>query len=472
MNGVRSPRVSFQTLGCKVNQYETRETAAELLRLGYELVPFGEPADVSVVNTCTVTEQADAKSRAAIRRAARAGDDPLVVATGCYVTASPAAAAAIPEAGLVVPNAEKPRLAEIIDETLRRSGRLLFPIHDPRDDPPSGELIRLMHRGAGTLARSRAVVKIQDGCNHFCSFCIIPFTRGRLRSRAADEIIQEARCLAELGFREIVLTGICIGDYGDERGAPASSVPATPVPADRAFRDPLALLIEELSRIDGIERIRLSSLDPADVTDDLLRTLADVPEACHHLHLSLQSGDEGVLRRMRRRYTAARFLELCAKVYRFMPDAGLTCDVIAGFPQESEAAFQATLDVCRQVRFLHIHAFPYSPRPGTAAAHLQDDVPHGEKQRRIAELNRLSGASAIEFAAPYVGRAVEVLVEQRTREGEALTGLAGNYLRAHFPGPDEWRGSTVSVIAERAGAGEVWGKVQPPAEARNVQSAS
>jgi threonylcarbamoyladenosine tRNA methylthiotransferase MtaB len=439
MDVVRKPRVSLYTLGCKVNQYETRATAADLLALGYQIVPFGQPADVCIVNTCSVTDQADVKSRSAIRRARRSGDDPLVVATGCYVDAAPAEVAALPGVAAVVPNGEKPRLAEIVDQTLRLSGRLLFPLPGSAPDecpaPASeeGGLIRLLAGAEGVLARTRAVVKIQDGCNHFCSFCIIPFTRGRLRSRPSAEVLAEARELAGLGYCELVLTGICLGDYGDEKGF------------ERVDRDPLALLLEELAALPGIRRLRLSSIDPADLSADLIRTIAEVPQVCGHLHLSLQSGDETILKRMRRRYTASRFRDLVASIYEAMPDAGLTCDAIVGFPAETETQFEETVRVCDEAQFCKIHAFPYSPRSGTTAARLPDDVPPAEKQRRVHELMALSDRLALRFAERRVGETVTVLAEQRDRHSGQLSGLTENYLRVNFDGPDSLRGKLVPV---------------------------
>lgn len=445
----RRPRASLYTLGCKVNQYETREAAADLLRLGYQVVPFGQPADVCVVNTCSVTHDADAKSRAALRRARRTGDDPLVVATGCYVETAPEQVAVMDEVGVVVRNPDKPRLAEIVDEALRRSGRLLFPLEEGASEaeaPAGGELIRLIHAGEGTLARTRAVIKIQDGCNHFCSFCIIPFTRGRLRSRAADEVLAEARELARMGYRELVLTGICIGDYGDERGFAA-----------RGERDPLARLLEDLAAIPGIERIRMSSIDPADTSQDLLDTMARLPEVCRHLHLSLQAGDEDVLQRMRRRYTAAEFRDLVRRIYAAMPDAGLTCDVIVGFPGETEAQFQETVRLCEEARFCKIHAFPYSERSGTLAARLDDDVPPAEKTRRVQELLRLSDRLGLKFAEGYLGETVTILVEQPDRRSGQVSGLTGNYLRVTFDSPDAERGQLLRLQVQSAGSDGAFG---------------
>jgi len=447
----RRPRASLYTLGCKVNQYETREAAAELLRLGYQVVPFGQPADVCVVNTCSVTHDADAKSRAALRRARRTGDDPLVVATGCYVETAPEQVAGMDEVGVVVRNPDKPRLAEIVDEALRRSGRLLFPLEEHAsasvaEAPAGGELIRLIHAGEGTLARTRAVIKIQDGCNHFCSFCIIPFTRGRLRSRAAAEVLAEAWELARMGYRELVLTGICIGDYGDERGFEA-----------RGERDPLALLLEELAAIPGIERIRMSSIDPADTSQDLLDTMARLPEVCRHLHLSLQAGDEEILQQMRRRYTAEQFRDLVRRIYAAMPDAGLTCDVIVGFPGETEAQFQETVRLCEEARFCKLHAFPYSERSGTLAARLVDDVPPAEKARRVQELLRLSDRLGLQFAEGHLGETVTILVEQRDRRTGQISGLTGNYLRVTFDGPDTLRGQLVPLLVQSAGSEGAFG---------------
>ncbi|HEU4754836.1 MAG TPA: MiaB/RimO family radical SAM methylthiotransferase, partial [Armatimonadota bacterium] len=342
-------------------------------------------------------------------------------------------------------NADKPRLAEIVDETLRLSGRLLFPLPDAELETAlpaigDGDLVPLLAAAEGVLARTRAVIKIQDGCNHFCSFCIIPFARGRLRSRPAAEVLEEARRLADLGYQELVLTGICIGDYGDEKGQP------------RGQRDPLALLLERLAETPGIRRLRLSSIDPADTTLDLIETMARVPAVCPHLHLSLQAGDEEVLRRMRRRYTAAQFRDLVQQLYATMPHAGLTCDVIVGFPGETAAQFEETARLCAEARFLKIHAFPYSPRSGTQAARWPDDVPHAEKQRRVHALLELSDRLGLAFAQRYLGETLPVLVEQRDRATGQLSGLTENYLRVALDGPDRLRGQIVAVLVQSAGS--------------------
>ncbi|MBI3909499.1 MAG: tRNA (N(6)-L-threonylcarbamoyladenosine(37)-C(2))-methylthiotransferase MtaB [Armatimonadetes bacterium] len=462
---LRAPRASLYTLGCKVNQYETRQTAEALLRRGYRLVPFGQPADVCIVNTCSVTNEADAKSRAAIRRARRSGDDPLVVATGCYAEIAPEEVSALPGVAAVARNADKPRLAEIVDDLLQRSGRLLFPLEGMPDDPlappdpDASELITLLAEGKGTLARTRAVIKIQDGCNHFCSFCIIPYARGRLRSRPAADVLVEARELTARGYRELVLTGICLGDYGDER-APAD---ARRRGSGREKRDPLAALLEELAAIPGVERLRMSSLDPADVSDDLIEAIASIPQVCRHLHLSLQAGDEEVLRRMRRRCTAAQFRDLVERIYARVPEAGLTCDVIAGFPGESEAQFAETARLCAEARFLKIHAFPYSPRAGTTAARWPDDVPPPEKHRRVQELVCLSDRLGWEFAARYLGEEVEVLVEHPDRRAGLFTGLTDNYLRVFFEGEDVLRGQRVRVAVTSVGPGSASGEISQAA---------
>jgi len=433
----RRPRVSCYSLGCKVNQYELRATAAELVARGYALVPFGQAADACVVNTCTVTTQADARSRHILRRASRAGDDPIVVATGCYAEMAPEAVAAVSDQVIVAPNEAKPRLADLVDDLVRRSGRLLLSLPDASESPggPPGALIDL----GGALDRTRAVVKIQDGCNHFCTFCIIPFARGRLRSRPAAAVLAEARRLADAGFRELVLTGICIGDYGDERGQPATA------------RDPLATLLEQLAAIPGIARLRLSSVDPADVTGDLIDAIATVPQVCRHLHLSLQAGGEDVLRRMRRRYTAVEFASLTDRLHERVPGIALTADVIVGFPGEDAAQFADTLRLCEHAAFSSIHVFPYSARPGTVAARWHDDVPHAEKKRRVAEVSRHSEALGRRFALGHVGDTVDVLVEARDRESGLLTGITDTYLRVDFAGDDALRGELVRVRVERAG---------------------
>jgi threonylcarbamoyladenosine tRNA methylthiotransferase MtaB len=447
MSGLRRPRVSLTSLGCKVNQYEMRVTAAELMRRGFEVVPFGAPVDACVVNTCSVTHEADVKSRATLRRAARCGDDPLVVATGCYAAVAPAAVGAVDGVAAVVPNPEKPRLAEVVEDLLRRSGRLLFELEEGAPAAPEG----LLSLEGGPLNRTRAVLKVQDGCNHFCSFCIIPFARGRLTSRGHEDVLEEAHRLAAAGYRELVLTGICIGDYGDERGFPRR--------ADG--RDPLAVLLEELARVPGVARLRISSIDPADVTEDLITTLARLPQACRHLHLSLQSGSDEVLRRMRRRYDAATFEYLVARLRERMPELALTADVIVGFPEETDLQFRETVRVCERSAFSKIHVFPYSARPGTRAAAWPDDVPGPVKEARARELIQLSDRLGLAFAQTFVGETVEVLVENRQKSSGMLVGLTGNYLRVQFDGPDEWRGRLLPVRLTTAGVEAVSGEAVP-----------
>jgi threonylcarbamoyladenosine tRNA methylthiotransferase MtaB len=447
VNTARRPRVSFYTLGCKVNQYETRQVAESLLKLGYQVVPFGQPADACVVNTCAVTDGADVKSRAVLRRAARSGDDPLVIATGCYADVAPEAVAAIPGVARVAANDEKPRLAEIVDELVRRSGRLLFDLPDPDSSQaqPPGDLLSLLPDGEA-IHRTRAVLKIQDGCNHFCSFCIIPFARGRLRSRPADPVLEEAKRRVAEGYRELVLAGICLGDYGDERGFPASQ------------GDPLARLIEQLAAIPGLARIRLSSIDPHDVSADLIATLARLPQACRHLHLSLQSGDTAVLARMRRRYDADGFRRLVAELYQAMPDIALTTDVIVGFPGESEAEYQNTVRVAQECRFAKMHVFPYSPRQGTQAARWADDVPQAEKERRVHALIGLSDRLAYDFAARHLEEEVEILVESRDRRSGLLAGLTGNYLRVLLDGDEGERGQLLRARVVSVGVDGAYGE--------------
>jgi threonylcarbamoyladenosine tRNA methylthiotransferase MtaB len=437
MSVTRRPRVSLTSLGCKVNQYEIHVTAEELLQRGFEVVPFGAPADACVVNTCSVTNEADIKSRATLRRAARCGDDPLVVATGCYADVAPEAVGAVVGVAAVVPNREKPRLAEIVDDVLRRSGRLLFDLDEAPTPAPEG----LLTLEGNPLTRTRAVLKVQDGCNHFCSFCIIPFARGRLTSRPLDDVITEAQRLADQGYRELVLTGICIGDYGDERGFPRRD----------DGRDPLAALLEALAEIPGIARLRISSIDPADVTDDLIATLARLPHACRHLHLSLQAGDDEVLRRMRRRYDAATFEHMVARLRDQIAGLALTADVIVGFPGETERQFEETARVCERSTFSKIHVFPYSPRSGTRAAAWPDDVPSAVKERRAHALIQLSDRLGLQFAQSFLDETVEVLVESRQRASGLLTGLTDNYLRVQFDGPDAWRGELISVHVTSAG---------------------
>jgi threonylcarbamoyladenosine tRNA methylthiotransferase MtaB len=418
------PRIRILTLGCKVNQCDSEELARALAAQGYEVAGRGRAADLYVVNTCTVTGVADAKARKLIRKLAREHPGARIVVTGCLVQRAPENAPDLPQVVAVVPNAEKPRLPEVIAALL------------PAAPVAAADLLP---------SRTRAFVKLQDGCDHRCAYCAVPDARGPMWSKPFDEALAEVSRLAAAGVPEVVLCGIRLGAYG--RGGPSGAQPCAPTCG-------LAAFVHELRRL-PIPRLRLSSIEPMDIDEALLAEIADHPTLCRHLHLPLQSGDDEVLRAMRRSYRAADFARLMGRVREGWPEAAISADVVVGFPGETEQQFRHTLDFLRAQRFSRVHVFPFSPRPGTPAAEMEP-VPAPVRHARTEAALALAATLAQEAAAAWVGRPVRVLFEQRGRDG-VLTGLTEHYVRVHTAGPAEWVGRIVEVTPRRAEGGELHG---------------
>lgn len=417
-------RVAFTTLGCKVNQYDSEAMMDLFRRAGYQIVDFHQPADIYIINTCTVTGRGAAKSRQLIRNAIRRSPLSVVAVTGCYTQTAPDEVAAIPGVSLLIGNQDRHRVVELCEEATQapepiRAVNNIWQAREFEEMPVDS-----------FLGHTRAVVKIQEGCNIFCTYCIIPFARGKPRSRQPEAVVAEVRHLAGRGFREVVLTGIHLGSYGiDHKGA---------------FT--LAQVVEALTQIDGIDRIRLSSLEPKHVTPHLMDLMERNPKVCRHLHLSLQSGSEGVLARMKRAYTAQEFREVVQELRRRIPDLGLTTDVIVGFPGETEAEHQESMAFIREMGFSRLHVFPYSARPGTPAAAMKGQVTRVVKERRTHELIALGRDLALDFARRHLGETLLVLAEQETDAGEGwLEGYTDNYLRVRFPGGDELKNCLIPV---------------------------
>ncbi len=399
-------RVAIATLGCKVNQYDSDALALEFRKEGFEVVPFGETADVYVVNTCTVTQTGDKKSRQLIRRAHAKNPEAVIVATGCYAQASPAEAAAIPGVCVVSGTSDRAGIVRAVMNLAQRGGAPAMLVSDIGECRVYEEL-----PSEGTAERARAYVKIEDGCENFCSYCKVPYVRGPVRSRSIRGIQDELQRLAARGFREIVLTGIDLGAYGRDLGGSPD----------------LADVLELAAGVEGIARVRLSSVDPTDVSDRLLDVMGSRPAVCPHLHVPLQSGDDGVLRRMNRRYSAAEFEAVVARARTRVRGLAVTSDVIVGFPGEDESAFEATMDLCERVGFSRLHVFQYSRRCGTAAAHLPGQAPREEKERRSRRLIDLGRKLSLAFHRGLLGRSLQVLVEKS--DGAECEGLTGNYVR-------------------------------------------
>ena len=388
-------RFRVVTLGCRTNQYESQAYKDQMEAVGYQEAKDGEAAQLCVVNTCTVTEMADRSSRQTIRHLVRDNPGARVVVTGCLAERAGEMIADMPGVTLVVPNAEKESLVE----------KVL-----PDEEVPEFSIKRFE-------AHTRAFVKVQDGCNSFCSYCIIPFVRGRSRSRAIPDVVREVHELVANGYKEVVLTGINIGDFdgGKERGEK---------------KDTLADLIRAVDEVPGLERIRVSSIDPDEVDDELMSAIIDGKKTCRSMHLVLQAGSNVVLKRMNRKYTRQDFFDAVERLRGACPEFTFTTDVIVGFPGETEVDFQETLDVMREVKFAKVHMFPYSERPGTLAARrYTDKIPPDVKNARKQEVLRVSEEIAYQLREDFVGQRMQVLTEgfNKARPGEIL-GHTDNFL--------------------------------------------
>jgi threonylcarbamoyladenosine tRNA methylthiotransferase MtaB len=423
-------RIAYHTLGCKVNQYETEKIREALEGAGFATVPFSSSADAYVINTCTVTSVADAKSRAAVRRALRANPDAFIVVAGCYAELEPDSIRAIEGVDLIIPNDYKDSIA---DRIIARFANTQSPRPHPDPLPQERE-----HR---PRLRTRAVVKVQDGCDQFCSYCIVPHARSAKRSRPLSDVLAEVRALAEFGYREVVLTGIRLGSYAPGGGLQVrGTASGTTCPG----RTCLPELVGTVSEIEGVERIRLSSIEPWEVDEALLDAMQS-PTVCRHLHIPLQSGDDGILARMNRPYTADRYRGIVSQVRAAIPGVGITTDVIVGFPGESDAAFANTCALIEEVGFSRLHVFRYSPRKGTPAALMPGQVPSEVKKQRAENLIELGKNAMRRFAESLVGETLQVLVENRAGRPNHLTGFTDNYVEVSFSGDAALAGRIVPV---------------------------
>ena len=386
-------KAAFHNLGCKVNAYETEAMMELLEKAGYEIVPFSEGADVYVINTCTVTNIADRKSRQMLHRARKLNPDAIVVAAGCYVQAQEEKKTEPdPCIDIVIGNNHKKDLARILEEYEKgREKEAVCRIGDIGKEKEY-ESLHLTRTGEHT----RAYIKVQDGCNQFCSYCIIPYARGRVRSRETEDVVEEVRALAGNGYREVVLTGIHLSSYGID------------FDGERHLLD----LIRAVHGVDGIMRIRLGSLEPGIVTEEFARELSRMEKICPHFHLSLQSGCDATLKRMNRRYTSAEYMERCRILRTYFDAPALTTDVIVGFPGETEEEFQESLSFVDSVDFYETHIFKYSRREGTRAAVMDGQVDEQVKGRRSAAMIGLGEKKRRQYEQSFLGKEVEVLVEE------------------------------------------------------------
>ena len=409
MTNVRT--VAFMTLGCKVNQYETETMEGLFRQAGYRVVPFTESADVYIVNTCSVTMLGEKKSRQLVRRAQRQNEAALIAVTGCYAQLAPDVVGTLPGVRLIVGTQDRGRIVELVEEAaagsevLRDVGDIMAA--DTFEDIPL----------FAAPERTRAFLKIQEGCQNFCTFCIIPYTRGPLRSRALFSVRREAEKLVAAGFREIVLTGIHLGAYGRD-------LTGTVTLADAA---------RTVLEIDGLQRLRLGSLESVELTPALFTLLRDDRRFARHLHLPLQAGSDAVLREMHRFYDTAGYERLLTRIREEVPGIAISTDIIVGFPGETEAMFQESLAFVRRQEFARVHVFPYSRRPATPAAVRSDQVPHPVRRERVKMMQALADEMATDYHGKFIGTIVPVLFETQ-HEGVA-DGLTDTYIRVYTKGP-------------------------------------
>jgi len=426
------PTVAFYTLGCKVNHYETEAIWQLFKKKGYERVDFEKEADVYVINTCTVTNTGDKKSRQIIRRAIRKNPDAVVCVTGCYAQTSPAEILAIPGVDVVIGTQDRAKLLDYVEQ------------HQRERRPINGVRNIMRTRVYEELEvpyftdRTRASLKIQEGCNNFCTFCIIPWARGLMRSRDPKAVIRQARQLVDAGYREIVLTGIHTGGYGTD------------------LKDyNLAMLLSDLEeQVEGLKRLRISSIEASQLTDEVLDVISRSNVIVRHMHIPLQSGSNTVLKRMRRKYSVEYYAERLAKLREIMPDVAVTSDVIVGFPGETEEEFMETYHFIKEQKFAELHVFPFSKRNGTPAARMENQIDEEVKAERVHRLIALSDQLAKEYASRFEGEVLDVIPEERYKEDPKsglYEGYSDNYLKVVFPATEEMVGKIVRVKITKAG---------------------
>ena len=426
-------KAAFHNLGCKVNSYETEAMQQLLEDAGYEIVPFREGADVYIINTCSVTNVADRKSRQMLHRAKKMNPSAAVVAVGCYVQAAGAELKKDEAVDLIVGNNQKKDLVEILDDYFA-------------DHENSGEILDIGHSQEyeelhirRIADHTRAFIKVQDGCNQFCSYCIIPYTRGRVRSRRPEDIEREVRGIAEAGYKEIVLTGIHLSSYGVDF-------------KDESEKENLLTLIKRLDQIPGIERLRLGSLEPRIVTREFAKELASLRTICPHFHLSLQSGCDATLKRMNRRYNAAEYQACCEILREEFDNPAITTDVIVGFPGETEEEFAETERFLKMIHFYEMHIFKYSRRAGTRAADMPDQVPEGTKSVRSDILLALEKQQSLEYRGRFLGTEEEILLEEPIEiDGtKYMMGHTRQYVKGAVPYEEGLKNKTVKGIFTKA----------------------
>ena len=419
-------KAAFYTLGCKVNQYETEALTGIFEGAGYEVVEFDDWADVYVINTCTVTNLSDRKSRQMIRRAKSKNEDAIVAVVGCYAQTAPDEVINIPGVNIVIGTKERGKILDYINEV--EEGQDKISAVDSIMSTRSFEELNVDNY----KERTRAYLKIQEGCSQFCAYCIIPYARGPVRSRLPGDVTGEVERLAGKGFKEIVLTGIHVASYGKDLKTTS-----------------LVDIIRRIHDIDGIERIRLGSVEPTTITEEFIQLAKEAPKLCPHYHLSLQSGCDETLKRMNRKYDTAKYREVVDLLRENIKDVALTTDVMVGFPGETEEEFGRTYEFLKEIGFAKMHIFKYSPRKGTPAAQFPNQVSPEVKEERSKRLIALSDKSMLDYNKAYAGRTMPVLFEQEVKNGDGfIEGLTANYIRVRCKGDYNYKGEILEAKLE------------------------
>ncbi len=423
-------KVAFHTLGCKVNQYETEAMREQFVKAGFESVDENDFADVYVINTCTVTNLADRKSRQYIRRMKKGNPEAVIAVTGCYAQVKPEELEGLPEVDIVAGTGEKNNIIAYVQEFMAEHKKQKHIIaYDDLCEYQDKGIITSME------SRTRAYIKIQEGCDRFCSYCLIPFARGKVRSRDPQEIVDEARALIEKGFKEIILTGINTALYGREEGF-HDKYPEWNITSEKASEgDGMEAIIKALNELPGEFRIRLSSLEPAVINADYVERLMKYDKLCHHLHLSAQSGSDHVLELMNRPYGQKEYLEIVKVLREKDPLYGISTDIIVGFPEETEEDFEDSMNLVEAAGFCKVHAFRYSKREGTAAAVMKGQVASEVKNIRVNKLIEAGDEAAADFSNKCIGQTRTVLFEEWS--GEYITGYTDNYIKVYAKGTNE-----------------------------------
>lgn len=429
-------KVASFALGCKVNQYESEAIAELFQEKGYEIVGIDEKADVYVINTCTVTNFGDKKSRQLIRKVKRQNEAAIVAVVGCYAQTAPQELMQVTGVNLVIGTKERAQIVEMVENYNQANG-----VENHVSDIMKERLFEPL--SIQKLSnRTRAYLKIQDGCSQYCSYCIIPYARGPIRSREPEDVIAEVKRLADNGFREVVLTGIHVASYGKDR-------------KDTSLLE----ILRQVHAVEGIQRIRFSSIEPNVVTEEFARTMAELPKVCDHFHLSLQSGCDKTLKEMNRKYDTEKYRQAAATLRRYLPEVALTTDIIVGFPGETEDDFQESYAFAKEMGFAKIHVFPYSPKKGTPAADRKDQLLNSVKSERSHKLMELSDSMADIFLQAYVGLETEVLFEREVEAG-IYEGHTTNYIKVRAASQRDLTNQICGVRILRAEKEELFGSVE------------